>query len=299
MTAPHVSNPQRTTPGLAGPPRATGAAVVPDLYKDASDPAAAALELRGEARKLGLAFFVFFSLIIGGLSLVAFNGALKRGHVATLVTPAGQAAAEAALTAAQAEQWLVAWSGGQRTQVERVDLAGTSGDDVSGRDAARLTRVRVHVLDAAGGRRELAALYVTPVQGARVTGLELPGAGVAPTVRSFTHAMRTAKLARLVPTHYVISIGALMGLLGALVPALLVPFYRFWMGYVAAPLGWFNTRLILGLVFFLMVTPMAAALWLWRLLRSGADPLRRAEQPGSYWRRRAQPRARSHFERTF
>ncbi len=72
-----------------------------------------------------------------------------------------------------------------------------------------------------------------------------------------------------------------------------VPFHRVWMGYVAAPLGWFNTRLLLGLVFFLLFSPIALVL---RLL--GKDPLRRASHPGSYWLPREQ-RPREHFERMF
>lgn len=296
MNTPIVPN--VSTPGLAGGARSTGAAVVPDLYKHASDPAAEAARLRGEARKLGIAFFVFFSLIIGGISLL-LNGAHKRGHVVTLTTPAGQALDDVSLDPAQARDWLVTWSGGERTRVERVDLAASTDDDVAGADAARLARVRVQVVDGDGRRRELGALYASPAAKARVTGVEVAGAAT-PATPSFTHAVRTAKLARLVPTRAIISVGALMALLGLLVPGLLVPFYKFWMGYVAAPLGWFNTRLILGLVFFLMFTPMAIGLWLKRLGSPEADPLRRAERPGeSYWKRRPKPRAKNHFERTF
>lgn len=298
MTTPSIT-PNVSTPGLAGGARATGAAVVPDLYRSAGDAAAERARLRGEARKLGIAFFVFFSLIIGGISLL-LNGAHKRGHVVTLTAPAGQAAADATLDAAQARQWLVVWSGGEKTRVERVDLAASKDDDIAGADAARLARVRVQVADGEGRRRELGALYANTVQGARVTGVEVSGAGLTAAAPSFVHAVRTAKLARLVPTRALITVGAAMGLLGLLVPGLLVPFYTFWMGYVAAPLGWFNTRLILGIVFFLMFTPMALVLWVRRKVSPAADPLRRAEQPGgSYWKRRPQPRARNHFERTF
>lgn len=299
MTTPSIT-PNVSTPGLAGGARATGAAVVPDLYRSAGDAAAERARLRGEARKLGIAFFVFFSLIIGGLSLVVFNGAHKRGHVVTLNAPAAQKAADATLDPAQVREWTVLWSGGARSRVERVDLTSTHEDDVPGVDAARLARVRVQVVDEDGRREELGALYANVIQGARVIGVEVPGAGQTQATPSFVHAVRTAKLARLVPTHYVISIGALLGLLGVVVPGLLVPFYKFWMGYVAAPLGWFNTRLILGVVFFLMFTPMALVLWIRRATAPETDPLRRAEQPGgSYWKRRPQPRARNHFERTF
>lgn len=297
MNAPRIV-PNVDTPGLAGGARSTGAAVVPDLYKHQADPAAEGARLRAEARKLGMAFCVFFSLIIGGISLL-LNGAHKRGHVITIAAGPGRSAKEATLDPEQARRWVVVWSGGQRTSVERVDLEATKDDDVPGVEVARLARVRVQALDEAGRRAFVAALYTSPVQGAHPTGVELDG-GAAQAAPSFQHAVRTARLAGLVPTRVVISVGAVMGLLGLLVPALLVPFYKFWMGYVAAPLGWFNTRLILGLVFFLMFTPMALLLWVRRKLAPETDPLRRAELPGgSYWKRREQPRPRDHFERTF
>jgi hypothetical protein len=40
-------------------------------------------------------------------------------------------------------------------------------------------------------------------------------------------------------------------------PALLWPFNRFWTGVVARGIGWFNNRLILGLLFFGVVSPWA------------------------------------------
>lgn len=47
------------------------------------------------------------------------------------------------------------------------------------------------------------------------------------------------------------------------------PFYRVWMG-LAQVLGWINTRIVLGLVYFALITPTALVL---RLL--GKDPLNR------------------------
>lgn len=62
---------------------------------------------------------------------------------------------------------------------------------------------------------------------------------------------------------------AVTGGLGLLLPLVLKPFYYLWM-YLGAALGWFNTRLILGLIFYLMFTPVALLLWLLR-----KDPMRR------------------------
>lgn len=73
-----------------------------------------------------------------------------------------------------------------------------------------------------------------------------------------------------------------------------VPFYKVWMGYVAAPLGWFMTRLILGLTFFLLFTPYAIVMKI-----VGNDPLRRARHDGSYWIPRVKQRERNHFETRF
>ncbi|MCO5170285.1 MAG: SxtJ family membrane protein [Planctomycetes bacterium] len=295
MTSP---TPDTKSAGLAADRPRTGAAVVPDLYRAQGDPAAERARLRGEARKLGVAFFVFFSLIIGGLSLVAFNGALRPGVVVTFTAPAGQAAKDAALAPAAVDGWRARWSDGQSTPVDpgvREPDLGTHPGVAKG----LLTPVRVQVVDAKGGRATVGSVHLARRPGAGVTALELPDGTTVRAAPSFVHAVRTAKLLGLVPTHCLMSIGALLGLVGVVLPAALVPFYRFWMGFVAAPLGWFNTRLILGVVFYLMFTPMALVLWLKRRARPEDDPLGLAERPGSYWRKREKPRARNHFERTF
>jgi hypothetical protein len=89
--------------------------------------------------------------------------------------------------------------------------------------------------------------------------------------------------------------GATLALLGALRPKLLVVPNRLWMG-MAEAMGFVMTRLILGLVFFLIVTPIG-------LLRrlTGGDPLgRRARRAESYWKpyteRRADPK---HYEKMY
>ncbi len=56
-------------------------------------------------------------------------------------------------------------------------------------------------------------------------------------------------------------------------PALLSPVYRAWMA-IGAALGWVNTRILLGAVFFLVVTPIGAVMRM-----TGRDPLRRAFAP--------------------
>jgi hypothetical protein len=71
--------------------------------------------------------------------------------------------------------------------------------------------------------------------------------------------------------------GALI-MLGLAVPRALRLAYRLWMraGHL---LGWFNTRLLLGVVYFLVMTPMGMVM---RLV--GRDPLdRRLRDRPSYW----------------
>ena len=83
---------------------------------------------------------------------------------------------------------------------------------------------------------------------------------------------------------------------GLAVPGLLGGPYGLWM-CLARVLGWVNTRLLLGLVFYTLFTAIGLVL---RLL--GRDPLQRRWETGrsSYWQPRSQPLApREHFEHQF
>ena len=78
-------------------------------------------------------------------------------------------------------------------------------------------------------------------------------------------------------------------------PAVLAPVHQAWMGF-AHLLGWVNTRLVLGLVFFLLVTPLGL------LLRAtGWDPMRRRLEPdaSTYRIPRDRAPAPSDLERPF
>jgi hypothetical protein len=72
-------------------------------------------------------------------------------------------------------------------------------------------------------------------------------------------------------------------------------FYRRWM-QLAMALGWVNTRIILGLMYYGVFTPLG----FFRRL-AGRDPLRRrGPASDSYWIPRARPRQeREQFERLF
>lgn len=83
---------------------------------------------------------------------------------------------------------------------------------------------------------------------------------------------------------------------GLFVPAVLWPLYRGWMR-VGHTLGLINTRLIIGLIFFLVVTPIGL---LMRVLR--VDPLRKKfdRKAASYWHEIAPKESvKEHCERQF
>ena len=73
-----------------------------------------------------------------------------------------------------------------------------------------------------------------------------------------------------------VSIAAVLSLLSAIAPSLLRPVYRGWMRFGEA-LGWLNTRIILSLVFFLVVTPIGLLMRLF-----GRSPIATAKRE-SYW----------------
>jgi hypothetical protein len=92
-----------------------------------------------------------------------------------------------------------------------------------------------------------------------------------------------------------LGVGAALVLLGALYPKSLVVPNRLWMG-LAEALGFVMTRVILGVVFFLIVTPIGT---LRRLV--GGDPLgRRAKRTESYWKPYTERRKDSkHYEKMY
>ena len=83
---------------------------------------------------------------------------------------------------------------------------------------------------------------------------------------------------------------------GLLLPVVLKPIYVVWM-YLARLLGWVNTHLLLGLVFYTLFVLIGGIM---RLLRH--DPLNRKLEPGreSYWLPRSQSLLpKDHFEKQF
>jgi hypothetical protein len=91
-------------------------------------------------------------------------------------------------------------------------------------------------------------------------------------------------------------IAAIFLLPGLLVPAALKPGYAVWLK-IAAGLAWFNTRLILGLTFYLVFTPLGLIMRLFGkdLISEKWDP-----QAKSYWiEREAVPFDRERYEKQY
>ena len=74
-----------------------------------------------------------------------------------------------------------------------------------------------------------------------------------------------------------LSIAAVLLLGAAVAPALLRPVYRAWMRLGEA-LAWVNTRIILTLIFFLVVTPIGLVMRLF-----GRSPIATTKRNDSYW----------------
>jgi hypothetical protein len=88
-------------------------------------------------------------------------------------------------------------------------------------------------------------------------------------------------------------VAGLLGGLGLLVPAGLGPVYRLWMkfGHV---MGAINTRLILGLLFYGIFTPVGLLMRLFRW-----DPMRRRQREAGSYRVASGARSPKHMEKPF
>ena len=77
-------------------------------------------------------------------------------------------------------------------------------------------------------------------------------------------------------------------------PRVLAPVQRLWLK-LGEGLAWINTRILLGLVFYGLITPMGVVM---RLM--GRDPMRRQLEPsGESYRIRCVPRPATHMTRQF
>jgi hypothetical protein len=93
---------------------------------------------------------------------------------------------------------------------------------------------------------------------------------------------------------WAVTIGSLLILLGSVIPTWLAPVHRVWM-WIGHVLGWINTRILLGLIFYGLITPIGIA---FRLL--GKDTMRQTfSDTSSTYRVNRQPRPRSHMKFQF
>lgn len=93
---------------------------------------------------------------------------------------------------------------------------------------------------------------------------------------------------------WALSVGALLVPLGLLIPAVLAPVFKAWMK-VGHVLGWINTRIILGILYYGLITPMGTVMRLF-----GWDAMRRVlVRDAQTYRVVRQPRPRSHMTRQF
>jgi len=93
---------------------------------------------------------------------------------------------------------------------------------------------------------------------------------------------------------WAIGLGGLLIPLGLLMPAVLAPVFKVWMK-VGHVLGWINTRIILGALFYGLITPMGVVMRLF-----GWDAMRRVlVRDVESYRVVRQPRPRTHMTRQF
>lgn len=88
--------------------------------------------------------------------------------------------------------------------------------------------------------------------------------------------------------------GALLIVLGLAAPSILSPFFKIWMKAGHA-MGWINTRVILGILYFWLITPMGVVMRLF-----GWDSMRRTPNPDAEsYRVLRRARPPSHMKRLF
>lgn len=117
----------------------------------------------------------------------------------------------------------------------------------------------------------------------------------ASAVKSVPHGPAGA-IARKLPTLRIFwGIAGVLAVAGLLFAPLLVPFFHFWMAKVVAPLGAFNTKVLLSGVFFGLMAPIG---FVRRL--GGYDPLsmKVSSDSPSFWVDKA-PLDREHFDKQF
>ena len=96
------------------------------------------------------------------------------------------------------------------------------------------------------------------------------------------------------PRLWALTLSVMLVLGGVLIPRLLLPLYRGWMA-LGGVLGWVNTRIILGVMFFVVFTPIGIFKRLF-----GSDAMsRRFDPDADSYRVPKSPRSADHMRRQF
>ncbi len=91
-----------------------------------------------------------------------------------------------------------------------------------------------------------------------------------------------------------VSVSTIWAVAAVALPTVLTPLYKLWMK-LAEKLGWFNTRVLLGIIFFLVITPFAFVMKIF-----GKKPLERAfDQQRTSYRELKETRESSHVMKPF
>jgi hypothetical protein len=91
-------------------------------------------------------------------------------------------------------------------------------------------------------------------------------------------------------------VSGLFLLSGLTIPKILKPIYKGWMLFAFA-LGWFNARLLLGIMFYLVFTPVG---FIMKLLRKELLDLKIDKNATTYWKKREHiPFDKSRYEHLF
>lgn len=92
-----------------------------------------------------------------------------------------------------------------------------------------------------------------------------------------------------------LSIATALMILGATAPVILKPLYRIWMGF-ALIMGFIMSHVLLGILFFLIVTPIS---FIAKLMKNELLDTAFPDKKNTYWRARKQPASMESYEKQY
>ncbi|MDH4182865.1 MAG: SxtJ family membrane protein [Nitrospinota bacterium] len=94
---------------------------------------------------------------------------------------------------------------------------------------------------------------------------------------------------------YLYGMSAFFAFFAAAAPMALMPLYRIWVKF-AMFLAWFNTRLLLGIIYFMLITPLGLAM---RMLGKDILDERIDKNAASYWIKKEHDRKPARYQKTY